>query len=483
MEDDPSCRASNHFHNPYKQWDRAGLTDLQWLIGWWCWISSPYDPDEISSSLVWATGLLNSSGTEVASDVIVRNEWDWSSAREYFYTYLTGKNYQGFQVATDVVQRNEYLIKTLRALGQVMHLLQDAAVPAHVRDDFTQGHLMINPELGNPMKWIGNGFEKYVERNDDGEWFDVAPVKVNLNTPPWRISDFWDTDQLYLPSESDPPANMSILGLAEYASMNFFSEYRIFHSDFPYPKPEHCAVVLSSPPVNTQDPLDRQYLASVNGHPGEQVDHLAVVSYSKYFIEAHLPHVSSELVPLYMDENCYYEYAQHLIPRAIGYSSQLLDYFFRGTLEIRHPFIKLKANNGEVAIGGFEFEVKNTSASEDLISGDLDLVYQYLSADGESVFGVVNNENIILKSTEQPFYINTGEAANVINTSYVRLSADLDPDAYIPLDADDLSIMLVYSGPLGAETDIAIAVGSHRFDEASLASNTRWLFDHQLISG
>ncbi len=56
MEDDPPCRASNHFHNPYLDWNASGLSDTLPLVDWWCWTTSPYPPEEIKSNVTWATG-------------------------------------------------------------------------------------------------------------------------------------------------------------------------------------------------------------------------------------------------------------------------------------------------------------------------------------------------------------------------------------------------------------------------------------------
>jgi hypothetical protein len=61
MEDDPACRASNHFHDPYMHWSQAGLTDTQWLVGLYCWGfgMGQYPFSDISSNLTWATGYLS----------------------------------------------------------------------------------------------------------------------------------------------------------------------------------------------------------------------------------------------------------------------------------------------------------------------------------------------------------------------------------------------------------------------------------------
>jgi hypothetical protein len=51
----------------------------------------------------------------------------WDNARKYFYSALTSPG--------KAIREDSYA-KTFQAVGQVMHLLQDMAVPAHVRNDF-----------------------------------------------------------------------------------------------------------------------------------------------------------------------------------------------------------------------------------------------------------------------------------------------------------------------------------------------------------
>jgi hypothetical protein len=38
------------------------------------------------------------------------------------------------------INRERYMAETFLTLGHVLHLLQDMAVPAHTRDDFSIGH-------------------------------------------------------------------------------------------------------------------------------------------------------------------------------------------------------------------------------------------------------------------------------------------------------------------------------------------------------
>ncbi len=93
-------RSVNHFHNPLKPWGEAGLNDI--LSG--------------QSSIRWAQNTNQNPG----------GMWSWYDARTYFYTALT---------AAAKTARDENFAKTFRAVGQQMHLVHDASVPEHVRND------------------------------------------------------------------------------------------------------------------------------------------------------------------------------------------------------------------------------------------------------------------------------------------------------------------------------------------------------------
>jgi hypothetical protein len=60
-----------------------------------------------------------------------RQDMGWDNARNYFYSALT---------EIDPLKRDDNYVKTFRSVGQVLHLLQDMAVPAHVRNDFQSHH-------------------------------------------------------------------------------------------------------------------------------------------------------------------------------------------------------------------------------------------------------------------------------------------------------------------------------------------------------
>ena len=484
MEDDPMCRASNHFHNPYLDWTVSGLSDTLPLVNWWCWTTNPYTPGEIKSNVTWATGYSDRGYMDPSSDVSGVNAWDWESARMYYLAYLSGFD---LEVGVDVVvpdeqTRNLYLTYTLRALGHLMHLLQDTAVPAHVRNDFSQGHTRYLPNheaTANFLKWFGNPFEDYVRFNNRSNWFDKEPVGGDFMS--FRITDLWDTNMLR--SNTTPEQlsqlNLSALGLAEYTSMNFLSMFTMFKTDdldgsliFPYPKPEHCVVRLDKP-QEVITTLDRQYLASWNGHPGETVDKLAVVSYLEHFRKVYFSDdISNEMrnrfLPIWLDAACLENYAEKLIPRAIGYSSDLLDYFFRGQLSVTAmPYF---TNN---YLKYLKLNIANVTETEETMSdGHFWLLFRYTPVGGNPD----GSDDVFVSSPQTP------PCSGLAYNDSVEFS--FTPSEDIPIECwNSVTCTLVFYGTLGAEMNAVVGKvfypGKVLFSEdwdKGITENNNWQF-------
>lgn len=449
LEDDPSCRASNHFHNPYLDWQEAGLTDTLWLVDLYCLFFSSYAPSTVVSNLTWATGFTATDPSVYDEAARSANEMDWASAREYFLIYLTGKNFQGETVASSLLARNQNLGKALRALGQVSHLLQDTAVPAHVRDDFAQGHTMVVQQSNEwPWKWIGNGLEIYLKGKEDWPWFNQA---TSLNSTDPMLTDFWDTDQF---TGSNPGVDQASLGLSEFTSINFLSEYTKFSPDFPYPSRDDCEVVLRTP-LNLDGPLlDRQYISSTNGHPGTQVDHLAVISYADFFRRTHFPTISSDPLPIGMDDRVYEDYASFLIPRAIGYSADLMDYFFRGELEVQAtPFFFDSYGSTPNQLYNIFVKIKNLTSGEALTDGYFTLHYRY-DDNGTMVYG-----DALCGTTQCGEQCYTAVASGEMNENDEKVIQFYFPgDNGLTTDMfDQIEWTLVFRGTLGHEENAVVA--------------------------
>src|SRR5712691_2030591 len=76
-------------------------------------------------SFDWAW-LFNSPGVDLSYNIGTVNQWSWQNARGFEWTGLT---------YPDPAARSDNLAKTFRALGDVIHLLQDTTQPQHVRNE------------------------------------------------------------------------------------------------------------------------------------------------------------------------------------------------------------------------------------------------------------------------------------------------------------------------------------------------------------
>lgn len=177
-EDAPLCRASNHFHNPLKSWGQSGVSDQLSLISGWCSLtgySTKY------SNVTWATGYLSPAPN--GSKITISNqEMGWDDAREYYHLALTSQS---------SADRETYFAMTFQSLGQVIHLIEDMAVPAHVRNDFSAHLYFQDAGFRNPITWFGNSFEWYVKQNPS---LVTGSEVVPINFTNTGITRFWDTD-------------------------------------------------------------------------------------------------------------------------------------------------------------------------------------------------------------------------------------------------------------------------------------------------
>lgn len=128
----------------------------------------------------------------------------------------------------------------------------------------------------------------------------------------------------------------ALIGLAEYTNANFFSEDRIFTENdadalkrFPYPN--RTSVTEQDFDVNVRGATvkRRYFVKTADGATGYR---LATVGLLRdYHQRFDLDWTRFRESPA-LDEGVYRDYAARLMPRAVAYSSALLDYFFRGLL-------------------------------------------------------------------------------------------------------------------------------------------------------
>ena len=350
-EDSPACRASNHFHNPTKAFAEGGVTDRV-LEQFLACSATPYN--QRYANATWSTRYT----TPTTPGSPTGNADDWEAARGAYYLAWTQPT---------KVQRDAKLAETFLKLGRVLHLVQDLAVPAHVRNDFGSHFDYCYPRIFPPKpvtSWCENAFERYVRGHPEV----VTSGAAVAASPNERVVRFWDTGA-YRQSQS-PSAGLA-QGLAEYTSANFLSlnttqmDTREPTDHYYFPHPSEASTTLSQ--LFPQRLLVRQVQAEDNvvdtglyidrTGAGERVAPLAKVGYlAGDLIKKENPGLKLPLT-LQLDETVHAAYAGHLLPKAIAYSAGLLDYFFRGKLDF-----ELKAGGG--TDGQMGLVITNTSAEE-----------------------------------------------------------------------------------------------------------------------
>jgi hypothetical protein len=284
----PYWRSRNHFHNPINNSGFSGWWDTGIFAG--------------MSAIDWAMKPVHSQSC---------GYYSWNDARDYYYKALT---------STDKATREMNFADTFRAIGQVMHLVQDMSVPEHTCNN---GH------------YFFYDYEEWAKENlNISDYYDPAMTFTPSAAYSLSINNLFDTHQY---GGTNPGiTSQSTIGLAEYSNANFLSQDTIF-TDFVYPSYSDTAIRIEPDPVTQKDVL---YLDKIGN--GDNIHYLArALEFHNY-----LPTDYKKLALTLDDEKVYKSYASFLIPRAIGYSSQVLSYFFRGQLDVEMGAGSVKVKNG-----------------------------------------------------------------------------------------------------------------------------------------
>jgi hypothetical protein len=315
LEDETVCRSRNHFHDPLKPWGNAGLNNE--AVNAYC-LSLGFEKFSVDSSLIWAQ--------KESLNPFYDNLWSWPKARTYYYKALT---------LPTIDEREKNFAYTFRALGQITHLIADSSVPAHVRNDihvFPLNLPIFGVEVGSQT------YESWAKRNArslnynsltvDQSNFSQAISNSSAQVP---ISALWDQDKYNTGSNINDTIGMNI-GLSEYTNANFFSEDTIF-KNYPHPTYEDTNFHLAFGHPESVDAEDGKFdnRVYIRKTVGDADAHLASFSYISYDI---IKKGYYKFSPFVLDDKVYNDYAALLIPRAVGYSAGLLNYFFRGDIDM-----------------------------------------------------------------------------------------------------------------------------------------------------
>ena len=393
-------RCLDHFYTVIPK-PVAGLSD--WtepaVGGWLAWIYNIHNAFEwASQQFITGPGSVAWGGCSMGV-----NTETYQDARAYEFAALT---------ASTKADRDQNLAHMLYTLGHVLHINQDMSQPDHTRNDnhYTKKYietyglrnylLSANAFPTRPHGWL--------------YWRDAGFAK---------LQDFWDRG-LYtgqssaLNADANPtvPGNQR-LGLAEFSNGNLLGEDALYTDaisaddvwhHFPYPKLNSTNLrniqYRLADGLGLQDVFDvtffkdksignRIYLTksadgtNINHHSA--MGYLGVKSNPRCGAYGNFWNVQAGLT--INDSSVLKEYHDAMIPRAIEYSTGILDYFCRAKLDLtvtageNNYHLHIVNKSGQAFRGGaFELYYDNTSGVRNWVSDGLVTTYPGTLADNES---------------------------------------------------------------------------------------------------
>jgi hypothetical protein len=204
----PYWRVNRHFHDPLRPWASAGLKGL------------------FDSSVVWMQEDSDSLGKVQG--------YSWPEARYYYVTALT---------ASLPVVREEYWANTFQSIGQIMHLVEDAAQPAHVRNDAHAMEaicqLFKTSCYPNFEYWVKDHPSALPASGAGGIDPNLLQQETHHPGQPVPVARLIDTDTY----DGFSVLSDSSIGLAEFTNANFFSEDTISNDVYLFPSLAPSALV------------------------------------------------------------------------------------------------------------------------------------------------------------------------------------------------------------------------------------------------
>lgn len=345
-------RSINHFYDPY--WDR-GLDTFG---------------SHGKRAVDWALGFSDSFAYTTTPDDSRQNYYSYTDARNNLYWALTrqlnrqsGQFYTEIQREADAEDRTFALATTFRSLGDVLHLLEDMGQPQHTRDD---PHAFINSQEQQAFEGYTNArilhqtdFNSYVSDffGNDPPVLTVPPITgyptVKFTTPARYFSTRNTVD-------AQP---LQRLGLADYTNRGFFSGGTL---PFATSNPNY-GLQYALPPLPITDGDGN----ALNGYTKVPVDCPILTEYSSVSATtcAHYTHDVPDSIGAAADftDALPGEFTQPpiasdsvftrvlntqevaigieeldtmgnlTIPRAVGYATGMINYFFRGKIEVQAP--------------------------------------------------------------------------------------------------------------------------------------------------
>jgi len=410
-----------------------------------------------SSSLDWATDISSSGNLALYSPLLCflvpgcptptyTNSYSYSEARTYFSNGLTKAS------ATD---RNSALGLMFLSLGHTNHLLQDAAQPQHVRNDpHLEKDLPGLSYLNNP-----SAYERYVDTTYS------SPSAPAWTQSPQQWASSYSPTSFGLPQ--DFFADALGLGLAEFTNANFvsagtncttplvntcdsvggynmpiiddFSAQSVYSLYGGTPQCNYALVGLLTqfPNLCTSDQITFFANQISDKYTGQVIQNDDMSTYSVFDLDL----IAAGKSPVFSLNHFNYDaQANLLLPRAVGYSAGLLNYFFRGSMTAQGGPSGFTVTNNTM----------NGSAGE-AMSGTFSFYYDYQDSTGSLIRSTVQGASWSLSCPAPAPPASGGTCTQMSGNPTLSFTPPTSP-----APAQPGQYILVFQGTLGYE-DGAVA--------------------------
>jgi hypothetical protein len=362
-------RVLNHFYDPVHNVGIGAVVGASTCVG----LQPCY------RAIDWATGQVDALAVAPQFDTQSRNHYNWESAREAEFRALTSirdhdanGTYDASDARADSEERYEMWSTTFRALGDVLHLIQDMAQPQHTRQDihspynaaarqtyeaFTDMRVIrdFDPNSDNNktsiLRNIDGGFpaQGYVQQPYLGTGAQAYPT-VSFAT----LREYFTSQPSGLPGGYNPSVAelLGRRGMADFSNRTFFTEDTLpsVFASYALPPSDLGDSAYSLQPVagslwvNNQkvvytqltravtDAVAPSYVDLVSQKYGGKIPLLTVGAWYDFSLL-----YSSVETAFNLDLYNYTAMADVLLPRAVAYSTGALNYFFRGKIAITLP--------------------------------------------------------------------------------------------------------------------------------------------------
>ena len=396
---------------------------------------------------------------------VIGQSYALKDARESLYKALT---------STDQGDRDQAFGDLFLSIGHAIHLVQDSAQPQHVRNDMhcdadicKEGESILKATFGSDAKLYNPSlYESYTYENANvTDYSGLLPVELPTARSYWKSLDN--------------------KGLAQFTNENFISAGTNFHFgidgsilpgvDYTLPFPSNLSGSESIDEVYAE--LGKSVPAQIAQFCGQLQSSCDISFVSTDVIDSYS--VTSETnsrassysifdqdLEVYGSQKLFTLNAlnfrmdwKYLLPRAISYSSGLINYFFRGRLDIQPD-----PDNP----GGYLVTNKSRYPMSD---GTLELFYDATDGNRYPVSGA-SWSNVSIAPTDQ-------DAANQYP---IQFDAPVNP-----VPANPGRYMLVFKGKIGAEDGVTgklsakpiyLYTTTDRYCGSSNTCSTIWAFNN-----